>query len=183
MNFSDIKPYEIVKVLTVDGDDEVEEEYWAKVMSNEGSYLFVSYLSFTDKIYKGATIHSLDSTVSRVDPESVTEHHADVVDLADVGFYKVDANMYALTEDIDDSDDDSDIYEDDDESCDEYDTTDGFVVDDQTIDGPVHPPPDAALVDSDWDKWAPATDGERRYKDMVDRIEKLAKAHADNLNF
>lgn len=179
----DIKCGEIVKVLAQD-DDEVEEEYWAKVVSNEGNYLFVTYLSETDKGYKGAEVYSLDAHVNRVDFENLTEHHREVTDFSDVHIMRVGTNMYVFEDEYDMDDSDSEIYEiDGDEDEDEYDTTDGFVVPDTEIDGPVLPPPDAREIDRDWDSWNPQTAGQQRFKSLVDRMDELARHQADNMNF
>lgn len=182
MDIKHIKPHEIVKVLTID-DDDVEETFWAKVVGNEGQYLFVTYLSYTDKVYKGATVLSFDTKVSRADPESVAEHYPDTIDLGDVGIMKIDKNMYVVEEEVDSSDDDSDIYEQEDDDENEYDMADEFIVPDDEMDERYVPPPDAALVDSDWEKWQPKTNGEKRFKDIVDRIEAHAIIQVDNSNF
>ena len=59
--FSDIVPHEMIKVLV--NSDDIEEDFYAKVISNEGDKLFVSYISPSSKIYKGACIYSFDSKV------------------------------------------------------------------------------------------------------------------------
>ena len=180
----DILCGEIIKVLTL-GDNEEEEESWAKVVENNGSYLFVTYLIELAKTYKSARVHSLEPRVQRVDYECVTEHHDGVFNLEDIDLVRIGTNMYVFSDDIDSEDEgsDSDIYSDsDDESDDEYDTADGFVVPDTEVDGPVLPPPDAEQIDREWREWVPRTTGERRFREMVDRIELNARIQADNLN-
>ena len=179
----DIKCGEIVKVLA-QNDDEVEEEYWAKVVSNEGDYIFVTYLSETDKGYKGADVYSLDAHVSRVDFENLVEHHSELTNFADVNIIRVGTNMYVIEDEYDTDDSDSEIYEVDGElDEDEYDTTDVFVVSDTEIDGQVLPPPDAAEVNRDWENWNPRSDGQRRFKTLVDNMDELARHQADDMNF
>jgi hypothetical protein len=182
---SDIKVGEILKVLAVESDDEAEDEFWVKVLENNGEYLFVTYLSDTSKLYKGACVYSLEGKANRVDFENILEHHDGVTSLEDIGLTRIDTNMYVFDEEWDENDSDSEIYEEscDDEDEDEYDLTDGFVVPDTEIDGPVLPPPDAEGLERDWRAWSPRSVGESRFKKMVDRIEERARHQADDLNF
>jgi hypothetical protein len=180
---SDIKVGEILKVLAVENDDEAEDEFWVKVLENNGEYLFVTYLSDTYKLYKGACVYSLEGKANRVDFENILEHHDGVVNLEDIGLTRIDTNMYVFDEEWDENDSDSDIYEESGDDEDEYDLTDGFVVPDTVIDGPVLPPPDAEGLERDWRAWSPRSVGESRFKKMVDRIEERARHQADDLNF
>ena len=184
---SDIKVGEILKVLAVEEDDEVEDECWVKVLENNGQYLFVTYLIDTYKLYKGANVDSLEAKANRVDFENICEHHEGVTNLDDIGLTRIDTNMYVFEDEWDEHDSDSEIndMEDDDESEDEYDLTDGFVVPDTEIDGPATalPPPDAEGLERDWRSWTPRTVGESRVKKMVDKIDERARREADDLNF
>ena len=173
MDIKQIKPGEMLKVLVLDEHD-VEDEQWAKVISNEkGEYLFVSYFCETSKVYKGAPVFAFESKVNRVDLDSISEHHEDVTDVADLGFVRIAGNSYASEEDIDDSDSDSDIYDDDDDDDD-----DDFVAEDGSE--PMELPSDHKEVDDRWDAWVPRSDGERRFKNTIDAIEKYARVEMDN---
>ena len=182
---SDIKVGEILKVLAVEGDDEAEDECWVKVLENNGEYLFVTYLVDTYKLYKGACVYSLEGKANRVDFDNILEHHDGVTNLDDIGLTRIDTNMYVFEDEWDDDDSDSEIHdmEDEDASEDEYDLTDGFVVPDTEIDGPVVPPPDAEGLERDWRAWSPRSVGESRFKKMVDRIEERTRHQVDDLNF
>lgn len=186
---SDIRVGEILKVLTANEEDDTEEENWAKVVENNGQYLYVTYLSTIGKIYKGASIHSLEPRVNRVDFECITEHYDGVFDLEEIGVDRIGTNMYIFGNTVNSDDDDSEIYDDEDEDDgsegEEYDTADGFVVPDTETgaDGVFQPPPDAEQTDKDWNAWNPRTSGERLFKETVDRIEHRARIQMDNLRF
>jgi hypothetical protein len=180
---SDIKVGEILKVLAVENDDEAEDEFWVKVLENNGQYLFVTYLVDTYKLYKGACVYSLEGKANRVDFDNILEHHDGVTNLEDIGLTRIDTNMYVFEDEWDENDSDSEINDIEDEDEDEYDLTDGFVVPDTVIDGPVLPPPDAESLERDWRSWSPRSVGESRFKKMVDRIEERARHQADDLNF
>ena len=47
----------------------------------------------------------------------------------------------------------------------------------------VIPPSDYKTIDKEWNAWEPRSPGARSFKETVDAIEALAKAHADNLSF
>lgn len=173
MDLKDIKPGEMLKVLVVDEDD-IEEEQWAKVIANEGPYLYVSYFNEISKVYKSAPIFSFETRVNQVFLDNISEHHEGVTDVVDLGFMRIDSNMYALEEDVDMDDSDSEIVEEEDEDED----LDDFVADH----GCEHMelPPDHKEIDDQWNRWTPRSDGERRFKDTVDMIEKYARDEMDN---
>jgi hypothetical protein len=173
MNLDDIRAHEIIKVLVE--DDGIEEQIWAKVIQNERLFLFVTYLIPTENVYKGACVYSFEPKVNVVEIESVTEHHAGVIDLADVGFSKVKTNMFVEDEEVDESCDDSDV---EDLDCDE--DLDGFVVPDSPS---VDLPPDARQLDVEWSAWSPATFGGQYFKSVVDRIEEKARLARDEAVF
>ena len=87
----EIFPHEVSKVL-VDFDG-VEEELYAKVLRNDDINLVVTYLSPTSKVYKGACVYSFESTVERVNFDSITEHYAGVIDITDIDMTNI-GNMY-----------------------------------------------------------------------------------------
>ena len=61
---SDIRCNEIIRVLAV--VDDVEEEMYAKVLRNTGESVCVTYLSATEKLYKGACVYQLESVAETV---------------------------------------------------------------------------------------------------------------------
>jgi len=170
MNINQIKIGEMLKVLVLDEDD-IDEEQWAKVISNENDeYLFVSYFCETSKVYKGSSIFAFEPKVNRVDLDNISEHHEGVTDVVDIGFVRVTDNSYALEENIDDSDSDSEIYDEDED--------DSFI--DDGGDEPMERPIDHKEIDAQWDRWSPKSAGERRFKDTIDTIEKYARVEMDN---
>ena len=86
----------MIRVLV--NSDDIEEECYAKVISNESDKLFVSYLSPSSKIYKGACIYSFESKVEIVYPESIIEHHQGVVDVSQLGILKIDDSNHFVIE-------------------------------------------------------------------------------------
>jgi hypothetical protein len=132
----------------------------------------VSYFCETSKVYKGAPIFAFEPKVNRVDLDNISEYHEDVTDVADLGFMRVTDNSYALEEDVDDDDSDSDIHDDDEEEEEDFITEDGCE--------PMELPPDHKEIDEQWNTWVPRSDGERRFKDTVDTIEKYARTEMDN---
>ena len=176
--FSDILPHEMIKVLVC--SDDIEEECFAKVISNEGDKLFVSYLSPSSKIYKGACIYSFESKVESVEPESILEHHQGVIDVSQLGILKIDeSNHFVIESEIEDEELDSDI-EDMSES-DSDDSHDSFIAEEDPDQWQL--PEDHKEVDDQWNNWRPSSVGETHFKDTVDRLERYAKIHYDNLQF
>ncbi len=174
--FSDILPHEMIKVLV--NFDDIEEECYAKVISNESDKLFVSYLSPSSKIYKGACIYSFESKVEIVYPESIIEHHQGVVDVSQLGILKIDdSNNFVVENEIEDSGLDSDIEDMSDSDSDSL--HDSFIAEDDPDQWEL--PEDHKEVDNQWDNWRPSSVGETHFKDTVDRLERYAKIHYDNL--
>jgi hypothetical protein len=172
MNIDEINAHEMTRVL-VEVDD-IIEILWAKVFQNEGTYLYVTYLECTEKVYKGASVYSFESVVSRVDPESISEHYPGILDMCELGFSKVGANMFVEYAECD-SECDSII---EDLACD--DDLDDFIVPDEPC---IDLPPDADEIDAQWNTWEPHTEGERHYKSVIDRIEERARAMRDDFIF
>lgn len=174
--FSEIVPHEMLKVLV--NFDNVEEELYAKVISNEGDKLFVSYISPSSKIYKGACIYMFDSKVEIVNPENILEHYKDVIDVSEIGFIKIDdSNHFVIENEIEDSELESDI---EDMSDSDSDTSlDSFIAEEDPEQWEL--PGDHREVDNQWDNWRPSSVGETHFKNTVDRIERYAKIHYDNL--
>jgi hypothetical protein len=182
MDYSDIKQAEVIKVLLE--YDEIEEDTWAKVISNEGEYLYVTYLTATSKVYKGACVYEFDSQVSRVEFDSLMEHYPGVKTITDVGWRRVgDGNMWVLEDEVEDSmttsevDDLSD-YEEEDEllrSMQDFETPDDL--------RGVELPPDHVEVDKKWDEWQPSSEGARHFKSAVDMIEERVRRQMDDDNF
>ena len=156
----DIKPHELVNVL-------VEEEMIAKVLSNEGDYLLVTYLSPSDKVYKRAKVFTFEAKAERVDFECLTVHHPDVIDVSELGLVKVRPNMFVYEDDID-SESESEVETDDSDS-DSAGSLDDFVVpDDEDV---CLKPCDHQEIDENWRTWRPASAGAKRFKQRVDQIE------------
>jgi len=59
INFSEIQPGDLVRVL-VNLEDDIEDEMYAKVKENNDAYLVVSYYSETSMTYKGARIYEFE---------------------------------------------------------------------------------------------------------------------------
>jgi hypothetical protein len=167
----DIKSRELVEVLV--GEPE-NTEYLAKVLSNEGEYLFVTYLSPIGKVYKAAPVFSFESKAERVDFESLTAHHKDIIDVEELGIKKIQPNMFVYEEDVD-SESDSEI-ETESESDSEGSLKDFIAPDDEEI---TCKPCDHQEVDEAWNSWKPHSAGAQRFKQRVDEIEKYMKHQID----
>jgi hypothetical protein len=167
----DIKAGEIISVLI-----EVPDiESFAKVLSNEGDYLLVTYLSPSDKVYKGAKVFSFESKAERVDFESISEHYQGVVDIEEIGIIKINKNMFVHEDDID-SESESEIETDDSDSDSEGSLVDFIVPDDETV---MCKPCDHRRVDEAWNSWRPASAGAQRFKDRIDRMEEYMNSQID----
>jgi len=171
---SHIKPFEIIRVRT-EGDDGIEEPCLAKVLSNEGTYLLVTYFNYTSKVYRDTTVYMLDSQAQRVDMESIMEWFEDTTNFEDIGFKPIGKNMYAETKKINcDEDMDSEIEdfsdeEEDDESLASDDSLRDFIVPDDDSD--VEQTEVDEELERDWDNWKPTGRNEKRFKSVVDAIE------------
>jgi hypothetical protein len=172
INFSDIQPGEIVRVL-VNIEDDTEDEMYAKVKENNGDYLVVSYYSETSLVYKSAPLYELEDKEELVQNDNLCEHYQSCDILKNVK-----ENLYAVIDDID-SEEDSDII---DESDDEGSDLDDFIVPDNEVDGIVIPPSNHAMIDKEWNEWKPTSPGSVKFKQMVDDLEIRAKYQADDLN-
>jgi len=167
----DIKENEFVIILV---EDE-EGENMAKVISNKGEYLIVSYLSQSEKVYKGTKIFSFETTTEFVSFDSLVTHYTNVTDLEELGFVKVQENMFVEKEDIDE-DSSSEIETDDSTSESDTEMDDFIVPDDEEI---LIKPVDHQEVDSKWDSWRPRTSGAKRFKEKIDIIDAYMKQQID----
>ena len=175
---AEIVENDIVKILA--NEDDVEDEFYAVVGMNTGLVLGVRYLNPTELVYKSACVYQLeDGDMNPAPYESVMEHYPSGTTFEDLEMKSLGNGMYAYLAEIDIEDSDSEIY-DEDESDSEM---DDFIVPDDEIDGQVIPPSDYKSIDKEWNEWKPSTPGARSFKETVDAIEALAKAHADNLSF
>jgi hypothetical protein len=174
INFYEIQPGDLVRVL-VNIEDDIEDELYARVKENNEDYLVVSYYSETSLTYKCAHLYELDETKDElVQSENISEHHQ-----SPDYFTNIKDNLYAMIDDID-SDEDSEIVDD---SDDEGSDLEDFIVPDDEVDGMVIPPPNNATIDKEWNEWEPRSPGSMRFKEMVNNIETQAKIQADELNF
>ena len=174
INFYEIQPGDLVRVL-VNIEDDIEDELYARVKENNEDYLVVSYYSETSLTYKCARLYELDETKDElVKSENISEHNQ-----SPNYFTNVKDNLYAMIDDID-SDEDSEIVDD---SDDEGSDLEDFIVPDDEVDGMVIPPPNNATIDKEWNEWEPRSPGSMRFKEMVNNIETQAKIQADELNF
>ena len=171
----EIYPHEVIKVL-VDFDG-VEEELYAKVLRNDDINLVVTYLSPTSKIYKGACVYSFESSVERVNFDSISEHYAGVIDITDIDMTQAGKNMFVFEREID-----SEIEDESDEE-DQYESD--FVVSDgeESPSGRATVPPDHQEVDKNWNEWQPSTSGGRHFKSVIDAIDCRVRHQADEKNF
>ena len=75
INFYEIQPGDLVRVL-VNIEDDIEDELYATVKENNEDYLVVSYYSETSLTYKCARLYELDETKDElVQSENISEHH------------------------------------------------------------------------------------------------------------
>ena len=175
---SEILENDIVKLLA--NEDEIEDEFFAVVGMNTGLVLGVRYLNPTELIYKSACVYQLeDGEMSPAPYESIMEHYPSGTTFEDLEMKSLGNGMYAYLAEIDIEDSDSEIYDEDESDSD----MDDFIVPDDEIDGQVIPPSDYKSIDKEWNDWKPSTPGARSFKETVDAIEAMAKAHADNLSF
>lgn len=167
----DIKKDEIIIVLV-----EESGENLAKVISNEGGYLTVSYLSQSEKVYKGTNVYSFESKTEFVSFDSLVTHYIDKVDIEELGFVKVHENMFVEKEDIDE-DSSSEIETEEEEEESEGESEMDFIVpDDEEI---LIKPIDHREVDASWNTWKPITPGAKRFKDKIDLMEKYMNNQID----
>ena len=177
IKLNEINPQEMIQVLTE--EESIEELVYAKVISNEGNKLYVSYLNPTSKIYKGACVYSFESKVEIVELESISEHHIGVRDVTELGILKLDSdiNMYVIENEIEDEELDSDIEDMSDSDSDVSENS--FIAEEDPEQWEL--PDDYREVDFNWSNWIPSTVGEQHFKDTIDKLETYAKIHLDNL--
>lgn len=173
----EISPGDIVKVLVA--LDEVEELCYASVSLNTGNVLGVNYLTPTPRLYKSATLYTVDDEVSPAPYESLTEHHESGTTFTDLGFQRVDSSQWARISEIDVDDSCSSIWSEGTDS----DSDLSFIVSDdepgrQGIDVP---PPDHREVDAAWNDWQPRSPGARSFKETVERIEARIRHHSSSI--
>lgn len=174
IRIEEIIPDDILKVL-VDHEG-VQDELFARVLGVGDAYVYVQYLVDTSKVYKGAEVYELEQDENAVERESICEHYPQGTTFENVGFYKISENVYAIYDDIDSEDSNSEIED----LSDSESEADSFIVED---DGCADLPPDASDVDNAWNEWKPSSPGMKRYKETIDLIEYHVKRHADNINF
>jgi hypothetical protein len=175
---SEIKENDIVKLLV--NEDDIEDEFLAVVGMNTGLTLGVRYLNPTELIYKSSCVYQLeDGDMNPAPYESVMEHYPSGTTFEDLEMKSLGNRMYAYLAEIDIEDSDSEIYDEDESDSEMND----FIVPDDHIDGEVGRPCDYKAIDKEWNAWEPRSPGARSFKDTVDAIEAMAKAHADNLSF
>ena len=173
LRLSEISSNEIVKILAE--DEGIEEEYFAIVNLNNESNLYVNYLSERNKFYKDACIYTFDDHTNEVEVESISEHYKGIKHISELGFIEVEEGWFVKETDIDSECSDSDI---DDLSSEE---DNDFIAEEDISQWQL--PEDHAQVDNDWNTWRPQTEGERHYKDVINRIEQYANIYKDNMKF
>lgn len=169
IQFSEIRPNEVVKVLV--NCDDIEEETFARVVDCFTTTMMVRYFEPMNIVYKGACAYQISEKEEPVGEESLVEHYAEGTSPF------LEKNGYFFLEDeVDKDDSDSEI-----ENLSDDESLEDFVVSDN-VEG-WQPPPGHAEIDKEWEKWTPSTTGAKRFKETVDRIEELARLQADELSF
>lgn len=166
----EIKPGDIVKVLVA--LDDVEEHSYATVSMNTGNVLGVNYLTPTPRLYKSATLYTVDDEVSPAPYESLTEHYESGTTFNDLEFKRVDSSQWARLSEIDVEDSCSSIWSEGSDS--ESDLS--FVVSDGEPGQGIDVPPDHREVDAAWNAWEPLSPGARSFKETIDNIEANIRA-------
>ena len=173
----DIRKNDTVKVLAK--EDDVEEEMFARVGMNTGNCLGVYYLSPTTKVYKNATVYSVEEELQPVQFEALMEHYPDGGTFADAHFRRVGSSpeLWASLDEIDEGCE-SDIWSEEEDSDSD---DDSIIVPDEDVPESerAERPPDAREIDRAWREWTPSTSGGRSFKETVDRIEARIK-HANH---
>jgi len=168
--FDDVQVGDVVKVKTISDEDDIEEDMFARVSDKFSTTMMVKYYNPTSKVYKGACLYELEETEEPVDAESLVEHYIE----GSSPFLEKEGMSYLEEEVM--SEEDSEI---EDMSDDEEEEEDDFVVPDGTEWWT--PPGDHQAVDASWAAWVPPTAGGRKFKQMVDNIEMLARLQEDEL--
>ena len=154
----DIKPHEVVQVFI----DDPRYDCLAKVLANEGAYLFVTYLEPTGKVFKGAKVFSFESKAERLDFDSILVHHTGICDVTELGIRVVGKNMYVYEDDVD-PESESEVESDEDSEESSSESADEDSEEDLSSRDPE--------LDEQWNSWTPSSAGARRFKEAVDRIE------------
>jgi hypothetical protein len=176
IKFTEILPHELIQVLV---DDGIEEHLYAKVIGRDSDKLYVSYLSPTSKIYKGACVYSFESKVEIVEAESISQHYNGVEDVGEIGVRKLDdSNHFVIESEIEEDGYESDIEDMSDSDSDESENS--FIAEEDPDQWEL--PDDHKKVDDEWSAWTPSTVGGKQFKNTVDRLETYAKIHLDNLH-
>lgn len=180
--FQEIEEGEVVKALVNFND--VEEELFARVYANKGTFLEVKYLLPTEKHWKGACAYELDETMELLEPEALVEHYPGVLLFDEVdGIRRIPHTpYYFFASEARNLGGDSDSEE---EVQGGSDDEGSWYTDEEGDEGPQEhwePPPDHREVDQAWREWQPTTSGAKRFKERVDLIEYFARMHADEEN-
>ena len=170
--FNEIKPNDIVKVLTNLEDEDIDVELYAVVKDNRGDFLEINYFSETSLLYKNARIYELEEEENYVQEANLTEHYENEL------LVEVKEGHWVLPGEIDEEYSSSI----EDESEDDGSDLNDFIVCDSEVDGEINKPPGWQEIDQDWKNWEPSGPGMKRFKDVVDRLEQRAKYEADELN-
>jgi hypothetical protein len=174
IDWNNISEGDTIKVLVkIEDEEDVEEEYLADVKYKEDKKLIINYLVDTNMYYKDAPIFKFEEETNEVEYESISEHFTEC--LSEIGYTEIDENKWVKTEDVDSECSDSDIHD--------YSSEDNnsFIAPEDPSEWEL--PPDHEAIDNGWRQWTPKSEGERRYRDMVDRLDAMAKIHKDNLDF
>jgi hypothetical protein len=141
------------------------EENLAKVVSDNGEQLSVSFLSSSGKSYKGARVYLFETETEKVEYKHVIKQYETVQEF---GFVELQRGGFVAEDEIDE-DSESEVETDEDEDDEvEYDE-EGFIVpDDEEV---LIKPVDHKEVDKNWKKWRPTSSGAQRFKDKIDQIE------------
>jgi len=166
---ADVKAGDTVKVLLC--DDGIEEDTYAKVVDVFPTCMSVRYYTATSKVYKGACLYELDEDENPVEVESLMEHYPD----GETPLSMLNDTL-AYIEDEVYPDEDSEIH---DLSDEDEDDLEDFVA----ADGLLELPEDHEEVDRNWNQWEPPTTGGRRFKALIDAMDRMAREEMDNQQF
>ena len=156
---TEINQNDIVKILV--NEDGLEDEMYGVVGMNTGKTLGIHYLNPSELVYKSACVYTLDTDTTCPAPyESVMEHYPSGTTFEDLNMKPIGTNMFAYYSEIDSNASDSDIIIE----------TDSDLSDFVVSDGENELPPDHIKVDSEWEKWEPATPGAKYFKKVIDNL-------------
>lgn len=155
INFEEIQKGDLIKVNVI--IDEVEDELFAKVSDNRGDHMEIHYFEETSLVYKDARVYSIESEMNLIRLENICEHYPG----GETIFVEVSDNKYVLESELFFDDEDSNFYDDSDSDA------LSFVV----SDGSCEPPPDHKDIDEKWTAWEPKSEGQKRFKQVVDDLD------------